>query len=352
MASQKTGLIQIGTGGIGNFHLAVYKDLPDIEVIGVYDVNQDAARKAAEKHGVETVFESLEAALDQPRADMVTVATPNRYHADITIKALEAGKHVVCEKPLAPTAAEVERMIAARDKAGKLLMTAQHMRFDSRSQALRRLIEAGRLGEVYYSRARWLRRWSVPATPGFISKQQAVRGPGADIGVHVVDLAMHLMDHPRPVSVSGMSVCKLAKQPGRYNSWGTFKPEQFEVEDFAAGWVRFANGAVLTIEVSWMLNTLEQEEYGVELYGDRGGAAWPTLRWVGGDGDVFSSATIESVNHNAHNGHQNEFRAFVDAIHSGGPSPVPAEQSLTVARILDALYESAEKQREVRLDEK
>lgn len=350
MATDPLKLVQIGTGGIGNYHLRIYKDLPEIQVVGVFDVAAEAAHRAAEKHEIATVYPTLEAALADDTAEAVMVAVPNQFHTEITCQALAAGKHVICEKPLAPTAAGVEEMIAARDRSGKLLMTGQHMRFENRTRRLKQLIDAGRLGEVYYAKAAWLRRNGVPPTPGFLSKRMAVRGPGADLGVHVVDLAVHLMGPPAAVAVSGMATDRLALQPGRYNAWGEFDPADFEVEDFACGWVRFANGSVLTVEVSWMLNLLESETYGVELFGERGGCKWPDLRWVGDDNGVINVAQIESVRQPPGDGHKNEFQAFAEAVRSGGPSPVPAEESLTVARILDGLYRSAETGREVRFD--
>ena len=349
MATDKLRIVQIGTGGMGRYHLRLWKEMPGVEVIGLYDAAPAAAEQGAKICDTARVYPNLEAALGDARADAVCIATPNRFHPDMVCAALAAGRHVLCEKPLAATAAEIERMIAVRDRAGTLLMTAQHMRFDTRTATLQRLMAAGRLGDVYYAKAFWLRRRFAPSTPGFVTQAQAVRGPGADIGVHVVDLSMHLLGHPQPVAVSGVSVCKLARTPGRYNAWGRLDPALYDVEDFAAGWVRFANGAVLTVEVSWLLNMLETEAYGVHLFGERGGAQWPELKWVWEEDGIVSTGQVESYDRNVHDGHKNELLAFVEAVRAGGPSPVPAEQSLTVARILDALYASAESGREVRL---
>jgi predicted dehydrogenase len=341
-------IAQIGTGGFGNYHLKTWQKVAAGEVVGVYDVDPVRAGERAREYGIETVYRSLDELLEDPNVDAVTVVVPNTFHADTAIAVMKAGKACFCEKPLAPTAAEIERMIAARDETQQLLMTGQHMRFESKTRQLVQWLRQERLGDCYYSRARWLRRAGVPASPGFISKEMAVYGPMADIGVHVIDLAMFLLGFPKPVTVSGTAVTKLATQQGRYNGWGTFRPEDFEVEDFAAGWVRFDNGAVLTVEVSWALNQLDNEVVGLELFGDRGGARWPELEWVETDGEgVLSTGSIQSYDRNAHDGHANEFTAFCAAVRAGGPSPVPAEDSLKVAKILDGIYASATAGREV-----
>lgn len=341
-------LVLIGTGGIGRCHLRLWQDLPSVEVVGLYDIAPQAARQAAERFGVTSVYKSLDQAVAEPTADAVVVCTPNMFHKEGVLAALNAGKHCLCEKPLAVTAADIRAMIAARDRSGKLLMTAQHLRFEQRSQTLKRIIDAGRLGHIYYTRAWWLRRRMAPTTPGFLAKAQAGYGPGMDIGVHVLDLAMHLLDHPTPVSVSGVAPCQLAHRPDVANQWGTYKSEDFEVEDFAGGFIRFDNGAALSLEVSWLLNMVEQELYGVWLHGTEGGVQWPELKIAQVQDGVLVDTRIVS-NHGT-DGYKNEMLVFVDAILNGGPSPVPAEQSLTVARVLAALYKSAQTGREARLD--
>lgn len=348
MQSERVGLALIGCGGIGQYHLRVWGELPQVEPVGVFDVNADAARRAADKHGVKKVYQSLEEAVTDAAVDGVVVCTPNMAHRPCVVAALEAGKHCLCEKPLAASAADIKAMIAARDASGKILMTGQHMRFEQTGVALKRAIDAGRLGEVYYTRAWWLRRRMAPSTPGFLSKAQAGFGPGMDLGVHVLDLAMHLLGHPTPVSVCGFATQKIAKQPNIANQWGTFRGEDFEVEDFATGLIRFANGSVLSLEVSWLLNMTDQEKLGLWLHGTAGGASWPDLNISHvQDGHLVDSRILPP---NGVSGHQAETAAFIEAIVNKHSSPVPAEESLQVARALDALYQSAESGREVRLD--
>lgn len=346
-AADAVRVVLIGAGGIGKLHARLWRELPHAELLGVYDVNAQAAHAVAAEHGLKRAYRSLEEALAEKHADAVDVCAPNRFHLPIVLAALEAGKHCLCEKPLAATADEIRQMIAARDRSRKLLMTAQHLRFENRSLALKKLIDAGDVGEIYYTRAWWLRRRLAPTTPGFLRKDQAGRGAGLDVGVHVLDLALHFMGHPPPASVSGVSLCKLAQQADVANQWGPFRPEDFEVEDFAASFVRFQNGAALSFDVSWLLNIPETETYGVALHGTAGGARWPELRLS----SVREGLLIDSqiVSGTGGEGHKNELAAFCHAIRGGEPAPVPAEQSLMVARILDAMYASAESGREVQL---
>ncbi len=347
MASDRLGVVVIGTGGIGKFHLKTWRELPQAEVLGVYDIVPATAASAAEAAGIKKVYGSLAEALAEPRAAAVDVCTPNMSHKECTVAALQAGKHVLCEKPLAATVADIRAMIAARDKARRLLMTCQHMRFEQRTESLRRLIAAGRLGEVYYGRAWWLRRRLAPTTPGFLTRAQAGFGPGMDIGVHVLDLAMHLMGQPQPVSVTGVAARKLADRPDVCNQWGRFRAEDFEVEDFAAGFVRFAGGAALTVEVSWLLNQTEPESYAVQLHGTEGGVRWPELKLAHvQDGMLVDTQVVSGL---GTDGHKGALAAFADAVLHERPSPVPAEESLAVARVLEGLYASAASGREERV---
>lgn len=347
MKPERVRFAVVGAGGIGKFHVGLLQQQPQAEIAGLYDLVPATAQAVAKQHGIEKVYRALGEAVGDPHVDAVLVSTPNMFHKEVVVAALQAGKHCLCEKPLAADSADIRAMIAARDASGKLLMTAQHMRFEERSQTLKRALAAGRLGDVYYTRAWWLRRRFAPATPGFLKKSQAGRGPGMDIGVHVLDLCLHLLDFPQPTAVSGIAVQKLAQRPDVCNQWGSWRPEDFEVEDFAAGFVRFANGAALSLEVSWLLNQAEAELWGVWLHGTEGGAKWPDLKLA----HVQDGALVDTqyTTGAGGDGHKHEQAAFIDAVLNGRPSPVPAEQSLLVARVLEGLYESAESGREVDL---
>lgn len=348
MNTKKTRVALVGAGGIGMFHLKNWLEVADAIVVGVHDTSRAAMEKAVKDFDLRRTYNSLDELLADDDVDAVDLCTPNMVHLAGVTAALDAGKHVLCEKPLSPEPAEIEKMIAARDRANRLLMTAQHFRFDDRSTALQRLIHAQRIGEIYYCRAWWLRRRMVPAWgPTFINRSLSGGGPCVDIGVHMLDLAMHFMGFPRPLSVTGIAPRMLADRDGLFNSWGRYDPEKFEVEDFAAGLVRFESGAALTLETSWMANIPEDEIYGVQLFGAAGGAKWPSLELAYEHDRLLLNATVRNAGEG--NGHRHELNAFIQAIREGGPSPVPAEQSLAVARVLTGLYRSHETGREVQL---
>jgi predicted dehydrogenase len=338
----------VGVGGIGrDQHLPGWAQVPFAEVTAAADVSDEALRQAAAALPGSCRFQSHDwrrlVALDE--LDVVDICTPNRTHAPIALEALRHGKHVLCEKPLAPTAAEVRTLARAAAASGRLLMAAQHLRFDPVARQLRSLADAGLLGDVYYTRAQWLRRRLLPPRPTFIERRLSGGGPALDVGVHVLDLAYWLLGAPEPVSVSAVADARLAHRPDLTGAWGDWDRGRFDVEDFAAGFVRFANGTALTLEASWLAFQPEREVIRVQCLGSRGGAVWPDgvltgetnrVPWDLRPGEVPKAAP-----------HHEEIRAFAVAVRDGLPTPVPVEQSLNVARILDALYESARTGREV-----
>jgi predicted dehydrogenase len=287
-----------------------------------------------------------------PQIDIVDICTPNMYHTPLAVAALDAGKHVICEKPLAPKPADIREMIEARDRSGKLLMTAQHFRFQGTSKALKAEIDQGVLGDIYHARSWMLRRAAAPTRPGFIQKKHSGGGPCIDIGVHILDLTLWMMGHPKPVSVTGVTQDKLVRQPGVFSIWGGPIPaEQFDVEEFAAAFVRFDTGATLVLEVSWLLHhKTTGEDMQMWLYGDKAGAHWPSNEILRTNNATRQQLNSQLVIAESGEPHAKECVAFADAVANGKPSPVPAEESLAVMTILDGLYQSAAEGREIRLD--
>jgi len=336
----------IGTGAImRDAHmvgLTALRDAGRMELVAACDVRRDVAQALATQHAIPQVFTDHREMLRQLDLDIVDIATPSAFHASIALDAFRAGCHVYCEKPLALTPADVRRLIRARDKAGKLLMTGQHMRFEGRHAAMKQYADAGVLGDVYYAKASWLRRRGAPGWGGFLTRSLAGGGPVIDIGVHVLDLTLWMMGFPRPVAVSGVAPQKLASLDHVYNrpSWGDWRAQRqvFDVEDFAAGFVRFENGAVLALETSWLLNVVEEETMKSMLCGTRGGM------------DVFAGKIVtqeygimrvsELQNFPQPKPHGAAIIAFVDAIEKGTPVPVPPEETLYVMAILDGIYRS------------
>lgn len=340
----------IGVGGIAKTHYPGWKASPYAELFAFADINKEVLMKLGEQEGIERLYQDPQELINDPEIDIIDVCTPNRYHAPLTIAALEAGKHVICEKPLAPTPGEIRQMIAARDKSGKLLMTAQHFRFTGTAKALTAEIERGILGEVYHARAWMLRRSGAPTSPGFVMKQHSGGGPCIDIGVHILDLTLWMMGNPKPISVSGITHDRIRKQPGAFSNWGGIIPDYWDVEEFAAGFVRFENGATLVIEVSWLLHhKTTGEDMQMWLYGEQGGSHWPSNEFLWTNNSTRQHMNMQLVNQEGGEAHAKECMAFAEAVALGQPSPVPAENSLDVITILDGLYRSSETGQEVQL---
>ena len=340
----------IGVGGIAGTHFPGWAESPVAEVIALSDIDAKTLKRVGQAQGVDLLYEDSKELIASPDIDIVDICTPNMYHTPLTVAALKAGKHVICEKPLAPAPKDIKKMIAARDESGKLLMTAQHFRFQGTAQALKAELDTGLLGEIYHARSWMLRRSAAPVRPGFILKKHSGGGPCIDIGVHILDLTLWMMGNPKPVAVSGITQDKLAHQKGAFSNWGGPIPRSFDVEEFAAAFVRFDTGATLVIEVSWLLHhKTSGEDMQMWLYGDRGGAHWPSNEILSANNDTRQLLDTQLQNAPGGAPHAKECIAFADAVANGKPSPVPAEQSLDVIAILDGLYRSAKAGKEVRL---
>ncbi|MCL2701080.1 MAG: Gfo/Idh/MocA family oxidoreductase [Phycisphaerae bacterium] len=348
MASGKLRVGMIGAGGISKIHCEGWAALPECELVAITDINHDAAAARAAEFKIDVVERKVADLLGRDDIDVVDIVTPNMFHKAQTIAALAAGKHVLCEKPLALTARDVDAMIAAAAKAKKKLMCAQHMRFQADSRAVKQYITKHSLGEIYYARAWYNRRRFLPCTPGFMYKRNSGGGCCIDVGVHVLDLTLHLMDNFEPVSVTGAMGTKLAKRPDSWSEWGQIDRKNIDVEDFAAGMIRFKNGAALSLECSFMLNMKPKGEFRVDLFGTEAGASWPECEVYDHTASDYVDTKI-SVRPSKAAPHHEEIRAFAQAVLTDSPVPVPPQQSRAVIAILEGLYKSQKTGKEVRL---
>jgi predicted dehydrogenase len=339
----------IGTGGIGcDQHLPGWAGVPFASVVAVADTSQPALERAGSLAPDAVRYLDWREMLRREEIDAVDICTPNRTHTEIALTALETGRHVLCEKPLATTAAEVVLLRDAAERSGKLLMTAQHLRFDETVRRLKTMIDAGDLGDVYHTRAQWLRRRLLPARATFTDRALSGGGPAYDIGVHVLDLAHWFMGCPRPVAVSAALNTHLARRDDLAGEWGDWDRQAIDVEDFAVGFIRFANGATLALETSWLAFQPERETMRVQCYGSRGGLLWPDGVVSGETNRVPWDRRLHETPRNR--AHHDAIRAFAAAVRDGAPSPVPVEQTLDVIRILEGCYLASAAGREVRLE--
>lgn len=338
----------IGTGGIFKFaHAPGWQALPDVEIYAVCDVNQERARQAAQEVGATHVVADYRD-LVKLDVDAVDICTPNRAHTPAVLAALEAGKHVLCEKPLAVTTKEVRAMGQLADRKKRKLMTAQHLRFSSTVLALKNWADSGRLGAVYHARVRAMRRASVPTAAGFIDAKLAGGGPCMDIGVHSLDACLWVMGLPKPVRVTGTTKVNFAKGRKIPGVWGEWDRTLFSVEDFAAGFVHFDNGATMTLEAAWLGHQAEAEDFSFQIFGLESSVQWPSGAFASVAGKSFVQGTV-SWPYQVDKPHAEEIKAFYDCVTNDKPSPVPWTETLRVIAILEGIYESQKKGREIAL---
>lgn len=342
----------IGCGGIANGkHMPSLSKLDNVEMVAFCDIMEDRAIAAAGKYGVEgsKVYTDYHEVLQDPSIDIIHVCTPNDAHAEIAIAALEADKHVMCEKPMAKTAADAKRMVEAAKRTGKKLTIGYNNRFRPDSQHLKLVCEDGQLGEIYYAKAHAIRRRAVPTWGVFLDEEKQGGGPLIDIGTHALDLTLWMMDNYKPKVVLGTSYHKLSQRENAANAWGPWDPEKFTVEDSAFGMIVMENGATIVLESSWALNTLDVKEAKVSLSGTEGGADMNDGLRINGEQHSRLFATevdlkaggVAFYDGQTESDSDLEARLWIKAIDEDTDPVVTPEQAYVVSQILEAIYESA-----------
>ncbi len=261
--------------GVGLAHARGYIANPDAELIAICDADPARLKERGDQLGIPAAmqFTDYNELLKLRELDVVSIGLPNFLHAPAAIAALRAGKHVLCEKPLATSAAEAKTMVDEAKACGRQLMVCFNYRFRDDTRWLMGMRSAGKYGDIYYARAGWLRNAGIPGIGGwFTTKSRSGGGPLIDLGVHILDLTLWLMGYPRAVSVSGSTYAEFGPK-GRKSSRAVTTQVTCDVEDLAAGFVRFENGAALQIETSWASHTKPgRDDYFVTLYGTEGGS--------------------------------------------------------------------------------
>lgn len=337
----------IGTGGIAQgAHMPAWQKVKDAEMVAVCDIKPEAAKSAAERFGIkpDLVFTDYSKMLSAVDLDIVSVCTPNVYHMAPTIAAFKAGCHVLVEKPIAISAAECKKMIAAGKKAGKLLCVAQSVRFTANALAMKRFVDQGKAGDIYWARAAYLRDRGVPGWGSFIDAKMSAGGPCYDLAVHVLDLCLAMMGFPKPTAVSAATYLEISDKP----SMMEHDPKKYTVpEDFAVGFVRFKNGASISVEASWAIN-VPSVGFNCVLAGTKGGMSYEPLAFTREEFGIVTKATPQTMPGGL-GGHDLLIATLADAVRKGKPSPVPGEQALVTQMILDGIYESGKTGKEVAL---
>ena len=346
----------IGTGNIAREHLNAYAKNPNVEIYALCDINEQILQKRGAEYGVERLFTHCEDMLKLPEIDAVSVCTWNSAHAPCAIAALNAGKHVLCEKPMALNALQAREMQAAAEKNGKLLMIGFVRRFGNDCDILRDMIDDGQFGEIYYAKATYLRRNGNPGG-WFGDKSRSGGGPLIDLGVHVIDLTRYLLGNPKPVSVYGATFQKLfdrkhIKAAKGYVSSRVSDTDVCDVEDLATALIRYDNGAVVSLEASFSLN-LKNDMGAIELFGTKAGAKIdPELEMFSELNGYMTNVQLTTPTALSFDGlFAREIDHFVECVRTGQPCRNPAEDGVTLMQILDAIYESARTGHEVVIKE-
>ena len=333
--------------GMGRAHARGYHSHAQSDLVAICDPDEERLRSAQEELDVPRTYTDAEAMFQEEDLDGVSIAVPNKFHAPLTMAGLKHGLHVLCEKPMAMTVQEAEGMNAAATEAGRNLMINFSFRFTDASYALKKQVEAGVVGDMYFGRSVWHRRRGIPRFGGWFGiKELSGGGPLLDLGVHRLDLALWLMGYPEPMVVSGSTYNRIAGPLAEREG------KDFTVEDLACGLVKFANGATLILEASWALNQQEHEHMTTNLYGDKGGLVHHN---VGGGYDFTAEIFTDE------GGDQftkkldwrtastpSSYHEFVDSILEKRPPLATGEEGLKVMKILEGIYRSAASGREVR----
>lgn len=346
----------VGLGFAGQTHLKAYQQIPGVEVIALAGQEEDRLQKIADEGNIPHRYADWQDLVARDDLDVVSVCTPTFLHAPVAIAALEGGRHVLSEKPLAKTADEALQMSEAAQKAGRVLETAFNHRQRGDVQTLKTFVDAGELGRIYHSKARWLRRSGIPGLGSwFTNKHMAGGGPLIDLGVHVLDMALFLLGEPKVTSVSAATYAELGPRGrGGSNSNKQLVDTVYEVEDLATAFLRLEGGGTLLLEAAWAAYRETGDDFGVTLMGTEGGAdidvknyGWQdTLRVYTDVADTASEIRPEVTKGE---GHLTVVRNFIDTIRTGDWSEHVGGEGLRRAQIIDACYTSALEGKEVTL---
>lgn len=343
----------IGCGGIANSkHMPSLAKLKNAKMVAFCDIIESRALAAREKYGTPdcAVYTDYRELLADSSIDVVHVLTPNRWHSVITVDALEAGKHVMCEKPMAINSIEAKKMLDAAERTGKKLTIGYQSRHRADSLYLHKQVEKGIFGDIYYAKATALRRRAVPTWGVFLDEYAQGGGPLIDIGTHALDLTLWMLNNYKPKYCVGTTYHKLNSATDQGNDWGPWDPAKFTVEDAAFGFIVMENGATINLESAWALNTLENREAVTSFCGTKAGADMiDGLRINGVEDNVKyvlkpdlsakGAAFFDGVKNE--NPAEREARLWIDAVINDTEPFVKPFEAYTVTRILEGIYTSA-----------
>lgn len=356
-ASLRAGVIGAGFIAVRG-HVPGYRSVPGVEVAAICDVKEERARATAQEFAIPRYYTDYREMLRAERLDLVSVCSPNAFHAQMTVDALQAGAHVLCEKPMALTYADASRMVETSRKTGRSLTVGFHNRYRPEMLAAKQAIGDGLLGSVYYVKASMMRRSGIPGYGSwFTNKDLAGGGTMLDIGCHILDMALWLVGHPKPLTVSGSTYAQFGPLAKGLGTWGVDHfpaGARFDVDDLTTAFVRCEGGLTLVVEACWACHNTDGER--IQVYGTTGGVELnPKL--FGKEqplhlfGEKGKDLTEEPITFGKVEGtaYAREIADWLQRLQKGLPPTVTAEQAALVAQIVEAVYKSAGTGREVAL---
>jgi predicted dehydrogenase len=347
--------IRFGVIGAGQIAQNSCKDIeshPNAELVAASDINGPRLQELSDKYGFSRTYADSADLIADPDIDALYIGVPNAFHAPLAKAGLEAGKHVILDKPFALNIVEAEGVAQAARQSGKTFMLGMNQRFRAESQIIRNLVHQGALGEVYHAKAFWFRRTGIPKLGTWFGKKK-LAGGGAllDIGVHLLDLALYAVGNFKPVAVSGATYTKFGNRGLGEGGWGMSEATdmEFDVDDFATAMIKFEGGLTVTLDVSWAIHQADANRMNVHLFGTEAGAGlYPGELYRYGS-EPGSYDIVEQPEGQVDYAHENRFHNFINALLGDEEPCVGIDESLAVQKILDGIYASCASGKEVRI---
>lgn len=349
---KKIKVAVIGCGNIANnAHIPAYLQNPDAEILYFCDIILERAEKAVATYGCGKAIMDYREILSNVEVDAVSVCTPNNVHAQITKDFLEAGKHVLCEKPAARTYSEALTMQEVQHKTGKILNIGVCNRFNTAVNRIRDMIQAGELGEIYHVYVSFRSHRSIPGLGGAFTTK-AIAGGGAliDWGVHFLDIVMYCTGDPQPLTVSGQAYSKLGRDMKGYtyvDMWAG-PPDYsgtYDVDDFVTGLIR-TEGPTISLNGAWAQN-IGVDEMFIDFIGDKAGVRLQygaNFKVYGTKDGALTEITPKFTSTNHYN---NEIDSFIHCIQTGEKNAADIDTAIITAKMMQAIYDSSDSHREI-----
>ena len=353
----------IGTGGISGSHIEAYLNQPDVEIVAGCDLIPGKAEDRFASHGIEgaKTFVDYKEMIDTVEMDAVSVCTYNCTHAECAIYALEHGLHVLLEKPFTVTLEEAIAVMKAEKASGKIVSVGFQPRFDANMQMIKKIVQSGELGRVYYVQTGGGRRHGIPVSwsETFIEGDKAGLGALGDIGCYSIDLVMNALGNPKPLTVTGTATDFFGTTPEAYAEVG--KPEcaeKFSVDDYASAYIRLEGGVILDFRIAWYMHMDTPGD--TIILGTKGGLRVPSTDCWNGSFDkpmtLYHDVAGKPVETTipllppTYDLWDRKIRSFLDAIITGGKAPVPTNEILYNQAILDGINRSSKLGREIAIE--